>query len=63
MNQEVIEEENEVPESSPLADLLSHPFRSLQGLLEFAMAWLFTREWKAVAGFSPVLLLVLTWQV
>ncbi len=49
----------ELPESTPLADVLSHPSRSLQGLLEFAMAWLFTRQWKALLIFSPVLLFVL----
>ena len=48
---------------SRLADMLAmltHPFRTVQGLIEYALAWLYTRQWIAVLGFSPVLAILLT---
>ena len=48
----------EVVHQSPLLDMFSNPFRTAQGFIEYFLAWLFTRPWRAVLGFLPVVLLL-----
>ena len=48
----------EVAHNWLVADLLAHPYRTLQGAIEYFLAWLFTRRWIALLGFMPVLLLL-----
>lgn len=45
--------------TSPLADMLDNPFRTAQGVIEYCLAWMFTRQWSAVVGFLPVLIVLL----
>ncbi len=41
-------------------DLFTNPFRTAQGIIEYFLAWFFTRRWKSLIGFSPVLVLLST---
>ncbi len=47
-------------QGSHLLDMFSNPFRTAQGCIEYCLAWLFTRTWRVVLGFLPVLLLLST---
>ena len=40
--------------------MLTHPFRTAQGFIEYILAWVYTRQWLAVLGFFPVLLILIT---
>ncbi len=43
---------------SQLSDMLTNPFRTSQGFIEYCLAWMFTRQWSALLGFLPVLLIL-----
>jgi tetratricopeptide (TPR) repeat protein len=43
-----------------LWEMLTNPYRTMQGFIEFFLAWLFTRQWLAVLGLLPVILLLVT---
>lgn len=40
--------------------MLGRPFKSMQGIIEYATGWLFTRDKYSLLGFLPVLLLIAT---
>lgn len=48
-----------IADRSQLSDMVSDPFKTAQGVIEYALAWAYTRQWSAFVGLAPVLLLVL----
>ena len=60
MNAQLDEADDAIAQQSQLLGMLTHPFRTAQGMIEYFLAWLYTREWSAIVVFLPALLIVLT---
>ncbi len=55
---DVEESEDPIAAQSQLSEMLSNPFRTAQGIIEYGLAWMYTRQWFAVLAFLPVLFIV-----
>jgi tetratricopeptide (TPR) repeat protein len=53
------EAEDVVAQQSQLSEILTNPFRTAQGIIEYSLAWFYTRHLSALLGFLPALLIVL----
>lgn len=49
-----------VARQSHLIGILTHPFQTAQGIIEYGLAWVYTRQWLALLGFLPAMLILLT---
>ncbi|MDX1929643.1 MAG: hypothetical protein SFV81_24155 [Pirellulaceae bacterium] len=60
MSGEVEDTEDAIMERSQIWDMLTNPFRTAQGIIEYGLAWIYTRQWWVLLGFLPALLIVLS---
>jgi len=60
MIDDVEDADDAIAERSQLSEMLTNPFQTAQGIIEYGLAWMYTRQWFALLGFLPVFLILFT---